>query len=142
MNKSKSHIWKEILLWILMPIATILGSAFIILALNSLWWIFGKMHSEEMSKGWIYLYLLPITTTFILGFVYAQIPSLIAPRGKVISTIVMVTILAFINLISIILAMISDDYAFGTKLFEIAKSLSLITASIISTAIVYSKYKN
>ena len=139
----KNHpIIKEAILWTLMPILTVLGSLLGVLAVGTLWWIFFKMHSEEIQTGWMFKYLIPIFGCCIYGYLWAQIPAKIAPRGKAIASIIMVTILSAANLVIITILLVSDQIATYNPTFDIILSLAIITSSILSSIQVYKKNHN
>ncbi len=88
----ETPIKHEALRWIAMPFAATLGATlgcFLIVGLHWLWLRFFQGYSET---GACFLYILSIASSVVYGWLFTLIASEVAPRGKFIACVVMVTV--------------------------------------------------
>ena len=87
---AKSNQWWR---WPLVPIASIVGAGLGSTLFVLFQWFSMKLMGGFSDDGWMYLYILPCMSSATFGFMYIWIACYVAPRGKVITGIVMATIL-------------------------------------------------
>lgn len=122
----------EIVRWMLLPFATILGSAIGASILVGLGWGGAKMHGGMKEDGWYYLYVLPFASACVMGVLWAQISAAMAPRGKVITSIVMVTIPVMLSVIAIVLVWTISHFSLEKSIKSTVECVGSAVAGIIS----------
>src|SRR6185312_6961811 len=79
--------------WPLVPIAAVGAAVVGGTAITLLYWLAMKLHGSFSEDGWFYLYVLPVLSSALSGYLYTLAAAITAPRGRAIATTVMVSIL-------------------------------------------------
>lgn len=124
-----------------MPIAAFGGGALGAYALSMIQWFGMKFHGGYSEDGWMYLYILPVISSAIFGWLYVYISCTLAPRGKAIAGIVMTTILVTICIISTAIVWFHSNYSPGEAIQKTAGSISTIFASVVSMIQMYGEHR-
>jgi len=116
--------------WIALPFAAILGAmlcAFIISMLQvASMFLFGGFSTDSVYGK----YILPILSSAIFGWIYVLISLKVAPRGKLIAAVVMITVLGVISVITQAYIWMSPDYSLGYAIHSAIAALTTMGASI------------
>lgn len=88
--------------WPLVPLAAVLGALAGSLALFFVLWLSMKMRGDFNENGWLYLYIIPLMQAATFGYLYTWISCAVAPRGKFITGVVMVTTLLALHAVALI----------------------------------------
>lgn len=128
----------QLIRWMLLPIFSIIGSIILAIIFGFILWLIMKSSDNYNPNSNYVLHLLPALSSLVLGWSYVYITIKMAPKAKVIVTIVMSTIfcLFMIFLLLIMLIFLEDMPDSITQLIIIA-IFSLLAA--ITTTI---RYKN
>ena len=115
--------------WPLMPFAAVIGGALGALLLVLVQWFFMKLQGGFSEDGWMFRYVLPIVASGAFGWIYVWITCKMAPRGKVISGIVMTTILGLFLLANVLIAWYLPRYPIGETIqISVGGVASLVAA--------------
>ncbi len=90
--------------WPLIPFVGVVAGTLGAIAFGLFQWIGMKLAGGYSEDGWYFLYILPVITSGIFGYVFVTSTHYVAPRGKFISSVVMTTILGLFLLLSVVLA--------------------------------------
>ena len=116
-----------------MPFATILGSMIGGALATAFLWFSMKLQGGFSEDGWYFLYIMPIISSAVFGWLYATIVCHVAPRGKVIAGTVMVTILGLIGVVGALITWLDQTKSVGEAIQitvgTVATMLSLIHIS-------------
>jgi hypothetical protein len=105
---------KDILRWIALPFATIIGAFLGCIILALLQWFSMKMFADVSENGWYAKYVVPFLSSVFFGYFFAIISLEVAPRSKVIAATVMVTLLGVISLFCLLFAWnMQETHGFG-----------------------------
>ena len=88
----------EYLRWVALPFATLIGAAVASLAFRLIQWVCLKFQGGFSEDGWFFLYILPIFASAVYGYAYVEISYAVAPKAKVVASIVMTTLLGVLCL--------------------------------------------
>lgn len=84
-------------IWPLLPFAAVIGASIGAFLLTLMQWFGMKMQGGFSEDGWYFLYILPVISSAVFGWLYAYITLYLAPKGKVVTASVMVTVLGVIS---------------------------------------------
>lgn len=121
--------------WPLMPFAAVIGAilgAAIITAIN---WFFMKFQGGYAEDGWWYLYIKPMFHAGIFGFLYAWIAGYVAPRGKVIASIVMTTILGVLGVVLLAFGWAAPATTWGQGIAATIQLVAAVAAAIFGVLV-------
>lgn len=122
---------KDILRWIALPFATIIGSFLGCVILVLLQWFSMKMYANVSEDGWYYRYVMPFLSSVFFGFFFSKISLEVAPRSKIIAATVMVTLLGVISLIALVMAWnMQNTHGFGYFIEVLFGSIGGMVAAI------------
>lgn len=113
--------------WPLVPLGAILGAMLGAVAFMLFQWVGMKMHGGFSEDGWMFKYILPVMQSAVFGYLYAMISCAIAPRGKVITGVIMVTLLFAFFAILLFVAWLKPPVDTGAA---IQATVSVIASSI------------
>ena len=102
-----------------MPFAAFIGAALAAVAFTLLQWLGMKVSGGFSEDGWYYRFILPAISAGFFGYFYVLITLKVAPRGKVISAVVMTTILGVFSLLGLV-AMWSEPPRVSRRLFGLS----------------------
>lgn len=120
---SPSTWWR----WPLLPFATLIGSVLGSALIYMLQWLGMKMSGGYTEDGWMFKYVLPVMQSAVFGYLYARIACYVAPRGKVIAGVVMVTLLLATFAVFLLVAWIRPPVHTGAA---IQATIGVIAAGI------------
>lgn len=137
-STGKSDWWR----WVALPFAAILGAmlcAFIISILQAAsMFLFGGFSTDSVYSK----YILPIFSSAIFGWIYVLITLNVAPRGKLIAAVVMITILGVISVVTQAHIWISPEYSLGYAIHSAIAALVTIGTSIMALALNKDDYRH
>lgn len=114
-----------------MPIAAFLGAMLFSALLLLMQWTAMKMRGGFSEDGWYYLYILPIIQSAVFGYSYARISCWVAPSGKLVAGIVMVTVLLLLASAILILTWLLPDMPLGESVRSTIGVGALGIASVV-----------
>lgn len=123
--------------WPLLPFAAILGGMLGAFLLTLLGWFGMKMQGGFSEDGWYFRYILPITSSAIFGWFYVLITLNVAPKGKVIASVVMTTVLGVLTCIGLLFVWLNPHREIAAAIQSTVGSIASVVAAI--SAIVASK---
>lgn len=126
-QRSSSQWW----IWPLLPFAAVLGASIGAFLLTLMQWFGMKMQGGFSEDGWYFLYILPVISSVAFGWLYAYITLYLAPKGKVVTASVMVTVLGVISAIGLLFMWLNPLRELGEA---IQASLGSITTMIAAIA--------
>lgn len=97
----RKHDWWR---WPLVPFVGVVAGALGAVAFGLLQWIGMKFYGGFSEDGWFFMYILPTMTSAVFGYAFVASTHYVAPKGKVISAVVMTTLLGLFFLLSVVLA--------------------------------------
>ena len=115
-----------------MPVAAIAGALLGMIAIGLIMWIGMKLQGGFREDGWYFLYIMPVFTSGAFGYLYAKIAYAMAPSGKLIAGVVMVTILGLLGLIGAVLAWLMPDYTLGYAIQTTIGTIATIIGAVIA----------
>lgn len=119
--------------WPLVPLAAIAASLVAIMGITFCGWYTIKMFGGIHEDGWIYRYILPVVGSGWAGFAWCYSSAYVAPRGKVITSAVMATVVSTIVL-ALAGAVFAFPQSFSTHPIEMAlNAVATIVGSVIAT---------
>lgn len=129
-SKVSSQDWWR---WLLLPFATF-GGSFIGALIMWLMLRVGMMfHGGEVGlDSWYFRYVMPVLLSAVFGFLYASIACNVAPRGKVITGTVMVTILGGITVIGLLNTWTAPHIAIGSQIQMTVGSVATMLAAVLT----------
>lgn len=112
-----------------MPIAALAGAFAGSAVFMLLQWFSMKMtgYSED---GWMYRYVIPVMQSGVFGYLFTTIACHIAPWGKIITGVVMVTILGVVLALLLIFAWSRPDVGVGEAVNVTIHAIAMLLASI------------
>ena len=139
--QTNSH-GKEIMKWVLMPFGTILGSVLGSLALVLVLWIGMKISGQMTEDGWYFRYILPFMSSCVVGYLWGYISGTLAPRGKFITSTVMVTILCILMVILVVLTWILHGIPVSNAIQSTVGCIGTVISAIVSVFVIKEEYEN
>ena len=118
--------------WPLLPFAAVIGAALATAALVLVQWMGMKFSGGYSPDGWYFRYILPIISSGFFGFMYAKISYHVAPSGKMIAGVVMVTLLGMFSALSAFLGWVMPEYSTGQAVQVTLGSIATIAAAIMA----------
>lgn len=125
--------WRWPLIPIAAPAGAIIGS--ILFGFTQLF--FMKMHGGFHEDGWYYLYIMPLVTSGVLGWMWCIISSAIAPTGKTITSTVMATVLAMLGAFILFVAFTQREKTTGERIQLVLAYIATLIGSICAVAQTY-----
>jgi len=120
--------------WVVLPFATIIGSAIGTFLISLLQWFGMKMQGGFSEDGWYFLYIMPVISSAVFGWLYAYIACEIAPKGKVVAGTVMVTVLGFIAVLGLLITWMRPDKSIGESIQITLGSIATMVAAVLTLA--------
>ncbi|ADO00843.1 hypothetical protein Gbem_4143 [Citrifermentans bemidjiense Bem] len=134
---SRSSQWWR---WPILPLAAVLGALVGAFLLTLLQWIGMKMQGGFREDGWYFRYILPVISSAVFGWLYALITLNVAPRGKVIASVVMTTILGVLALLGLIFTWFYKLDDIGTAVQSTVGSIASLVAAIATIVSLKDEY--
>jgi hypothetical protein len=110
------------------PVGALVGS----ILLGILQWFGMKMTGGYYEDGWYYLYIMPLITSGVFGWLWCMIASYIAPQGKTITGTIMATVLAMLGLFLVFASFAQLERTVGERIQLILASIAMLIGSIIA----------
>ncbi|WP_222566000.1 hypothetical protein [Novilysobacter antarcticus] len=120
--------------WPLMPLAAIAGSVLGTIVMGILMWLGMKLSGGYSEDGWYFRYIMPVITSGIFGYLYATISYTVAPSGKRIAGIIMVTALGIFSGLSAILGWVMPSYSTGQAIQATVASIATMIGAVMALA--------
>ena len=121
----------EIFRWIAMPFAAFLGAGIGSMIIPWLIWLYHKYWIGYSEKGGCFLSVLPLFSHALFGWLFVIITCQVAPRGKLISGVVMTTILGGACLLQVVGEWQRSGETTGEKIW----STILVSVAVVSAII-------
>lgn len=118
--------------WPLMPIAAIAGGLLGSVALALVQWFSMKLWGGASEDGWYYLYILPVFSAGLFGYLYTLIAWKMAPAGKLLAGTVMLTILGLVTAFGTLVGWLSPDYSVGHATQATVSLAAIIFGGVIA----------
>lgn len=115
-----------------MPFASLLGAMVGTFLIGLLQWFSMKMHGGFSTDGWYFMYVMPVISSAVFGWLYVLITLNVAPKGKFITAIVMVTVLVVLGIIGQIFSWANPYNTIGYSTQGTLSILATTLSSIIS----------
>ncbi len=96
-ERQSSHAFAGWWRWPLIPIAALLAAVVGSVLFGIVQWIGMKTMGGFHEDGWYYLYIMPLMSSGVFGYIWCLVAGYVAPRGKFIITVVMATVLAMLG---------------------------------------------
>lgn len=90
--------------WPLVPFAAFLGATAGAVVFVLLQWLGMKLHGGMSEDGWFFMYILPVFQSAVFGYLYSVISCAVAPKAKLVTGVVMVTLLGAFTLFLLVVA--------------------------------------
>lgn len=116
--------------WPLVPFAAFLGAMAGAAAFVIIQWLGMKFHGGMSEDGWFFLYILPVIQSAIFGYLYSVISCAVAPRAKLVTGVVMVTLLGVLTLIVLVTAWSASAGSTGDAVKATIQVLASMVAAI------------
>lgn len=120
--------------WPLMPVAALGGAILGSIIMGIIMWLGMKFQGGFNEDGWYFLYIMPLFTSGVFGYLYAIISYKMAPSHNLIAGIVMVTVLGVIGLLGIVLAWALPEYSVGQSVQATVGTVATMVGAIIALA--------
>jgi hypothetical protein len=120
--------------WPLIPIAAPTGAILGSTLLGIVQWFGMKMNGGFHEDGWYYLYVMPLITSGVFGWLWCYISASLAPKGKTITGAVMATILALLSVFLIFVSFMQLESTTGERIQLVLASIAILIGSIIAVA--------
>jgi hypothetical protein len=125
-SRAASQWWR----WPLMPFAAFFGSLIGSYLFSLVSWFGAKFRGGYSEDGWYYLYVMPVVSYTIFGWLYAYISRTVAPHSKNIAGAVMVTLFG-VFLLGLIFVTWNLDIARSEAIRTTIGGIAAIIAAII-----------
>ncbi|EJL6633924.1 hypothetical protein NMS63_003732 [Vibrio cholerae] len=125
-EKRSSKWW----IWPLLPFASIIGAALGAFLLVLIQWFGMKVQGGFREDGWYFLYIMPVLSSAIFGWLFSYITLYLAPKGKVIAATVMVTVLGVILSFSTFVLLVDPYREFSESIQASISSVVTMIAAI------------
>lgn len=123
--------------WPLIPIAALIGAPLGGAVIAILQWLSMKMMGGFYEDGWWYRYVMPVSSSAVSGYLYTHITWSVAPNGKVIASVVMITLLSVIAIFNVLLAWAIPRYSLGDSIRATLGSIAAVMCSIVTLVDLY-----
>ena len=118
--------------WPLVPLAAITGALAGSILIALLYWLSMKLQGGYSEDGWMYRYILPTITSAVFGLLYVKISYDVAPKGKLITGVVMTTLLFLFSVLNIWLAWYLERYSPAQSIQITVGSIASFITAVIS----------
>lgn len=118
--------------WPLMPFASFIGATLGAILFTLFQWFGMKLSGGYSEDGWYYLYILPVISSGIFGWLYVLITITVAPKGKIISAIIMTTIFGVLLVLASLYSWIDPHREFGYAFQSTISGITSLIAAIAS----------
>lgn len=120
--------------WPIMPFAAVGGATAGSVALGLVTWVGMKMQGGYAEDGWFYRFVLPVMLSGAFGYIYAKIAYHVAPSGKMVAAIVMVTLLGLLVIASTVLGWILPAIGTADAIRATVATIATIVGALIALA--------
>lgn len=116
--------------WPLVPLAAPLGATAGAVAFVLLQWLGMKLHGGMSEDGWFFLYILPVIQSAIFGYLYSTISCAVAPRAKLVTGVVMVTLLGALVVVVLVFGWATSEGRTGDAVQATVQTVAAMVAAI------------
>lgn len=138
MTSDKSSQWWR---WPLMPFAAVIGALLGTLLITGFNWLGMKMAGFS-ENGWWYLYIRPLIQAGLFGGIYSWIAYSIVPRGGLIASTVMSTILGVLAVIVLWFAWNATQATVGSRIGDTIYTIALIAGCVVGLRMAHDEEKS
>ena len=92
-----------------------------------------KFWGSASVDGWFYIYVAPFISSLAFGYLWGYLAGLIAPRGKVVATTVMATLLVLLMIIGVFVVWKSPTIPTGRAIKDTVSFIAVTIAVVIAT---------
>lgn len=125
--------------WPLLPFAAFLGAIVGTSLIGLLQWFGMKMQGGFSTDGWYFIYVMPVISSAIFGWLYVLITLNVAPKGKFVAAIAMVILLGAMAVFGQVFAW--SNYSLSQFIQSTIGTLATVIAAIISLISYKDEYK-
>lgn len=118
--------------WALLPFASFLGAMAGTFLIGLFQWFGMKMQGGFSTDGWYFMYVMPVISSAVFGWLYVLITLNVAPKGKFITAVVMVTVLVVLGIIGQIFSWANPSNTIGYSTQGTIGTLTTIVSAIMS----------
>lgn len=133
----KNQWWR----WPLLPFASFVGATLGATLFTAIQWLGMKMTGGFSEDGWFFLYVLPVISSAAFGWLYAWITCYVAPAGKVIAGVVMVTVLALLSILGLAIAWHWNEYPTIENVRTTLATIAMLVAAIAALVQIHSEQR-
>jgi hypothetical protein len=126
-SKAQAQWWR----WPLIPIAAALGAIAAALLMAGFQWLSLKFMGGG-TDGWFFRYLVPLMSAGAFGWAFIRASCEVAPRGKFITGVVMVTILTLYNIALSVYFLLRSASGWGDTLTAVLWGVVATVVGIIT----------
>jgi hypothetical protein len=116
--------------WPLVPLGSIAGAIGGAILMTLLQWLALMIEGRGSADGWWYRFVQPIIVFGVLGYLWSTLAYSIAPRGKLISAVVMITLLGVLWAVFLFNIMNDQEFPIGTKIHSSIGVVASMIAAI------------
>lgn len=126
-NAGQSYQWWR---WPLMPFAALIGGQVGAFVFNLFQWLSMKFYGGYSPDGWMYIYVLPLMSAAVFGYLFAYIACTMAPSAKWTAGVVMTAVLGTVLAVLLIFIWLSPAFGTGKSIFESVKATVTIVGAV------------
>ena len=127
--------------WLLLPFAAIIGGSIGAIIITRSYWLALEIQGFS-ADSWILLYMPPVFSSAVFGWLYVLITLNVVPKWRVIAAIVMTTILGVVLLTGSVLVWLNPNEALGATIQVIVSSIVTMVSAIASIENYKDEYKD
>ncbi len=136
MIKNQSQQWWR---WVLMPFAAVGGALIGAILFTLVQWFGMKLQGGYSEDGWMFLYVLPLISSVVFGWLYVYISCAVAPSAKAIAGIIMTTILVMISVFFVSVSWLIPSYTLGQSIQQTVGAIASTIAAIATMVSIHSE---
>ncbi|HZE90357.1 MAG TPA: hypothetical protein VE029_01405 [Rhizobacter sp.] len=131
-----SSLWWR---WPLLPIAATVGSTLGAVAFGLFQWFAVKMSGIVSTDGWYFLYVSPMFSSAVFGWLFIYISCELAPRGELIVAIVMTTVLSVLSIAMLCFTWLDSHSSAGQSIQVTIGSIVSLVAAVVTVVEMHKK---
>lgn len=93
-------------------------------------WFGMKFSGGFSEEGWCFIYILPIITSAVFGYLWVQISYYVAPKNKKITTVFMTVLLVAILLVVTAFSLLDLNNGTSEKVQSVLGGIAIIVAAV------------
>ena len=124
-----NNIWKDWWRWLLIPFVSV-GGAYIGFTIFMLIQYIHPANADGYLSMITMIYIVPAVGKVIFGYIFGLLSYVMAPRGKMISSVVMITLLVVATILNIFLSWNNPNFSLAIKMQVLIADIILIAGAI------------